>query len=92
MRCLVFSLAPLAGDRHQAPLDTGLADRNHGLPAARHLDHATASPTGCQCAASPSIRRHLLADRPRALHYAGAVVASCPAFPIERTKTRTNCQ
>ncbi|MBO3708970.1 MAG: hypothetical protein J5X22_00100 [Candidatus Accumulibacter sp.] len=91
MRRLVFSLAPLAGDCHQALLDAGLADRNHCLPATRDPDHATASPTGCQRAASPSTRRHLLADRPRALHYAGTVVALWPAFPIERTKTQTNC-
>ncbi|MBK8114887.1 MAG: hypothetical protein IPK44_10270 [Candidatus Accumulibacter sp.] len=44
VRCLAFALAPLAGDRHQAPLD------------------------------------------------AGAVVASWPASPIERTKDRPNCR
>jgi hypothetical protein len=44
VRCLAFALSPLAGDRHQAPLD------------------------------------------------AGAVVASWPASPIERTKARPNCR
>ena len=41
-------------------------------PATRHSDHATASPIGCQCTASPSTGRHLPADSHRALPDAGA--------------------
>jgi hypothetical protein len=64
---------------------------NRCLPATRRADHATASPTGCRCAASRSTWHHWPADRHRALPDAGAVIALWQASPIERTKPRTNC-
>jgi hypothetical protein len=196
---IAFDLAPLAGDRHRAPLDagavvaswqasppierdespdrtardrappdTGHASGNCCLPGTRHPDQATVSPIGRQCAASPSTwptcrrsatryrptlaplslrgrlhrsrgrrpgrtagvrvppaltrpRQPRLASNPRATTRprnarsaagalprlrpgplagdrhpapldAGAVVASWPASPIERTKPRPNCR
>ncbi|SBT03968.1 hypothetical protein ACCAA_1230007 [Candidatus Accumulibacter aalborgensis] len=59
VRCLVFDLASLAGDRHQALLDAGHASGDRCLPATRDPDQATVSPAGRQCAASSSTWHHL---------------------------------
>jgi hypothetical protein len=58
---------------------------NRCLPAPREPDQATARPIGSRCAVSPSPWPTCRRSPPAPLD-AGAVVASWPASPIERTK------
>jgi hypothetical protein len=64
---------------------------NRCLQAPREPAHATATPIGSRYAVSPR-PGPLAGDRHPAPLDTGAVVASWPASPIERTKARPNCR
>jgi hypothetical protein len=87
---------PLAGDRLQVRLDERHATDHStaSLPVIEHPDTLT-KPRHARSAAGTLSRRRpgpLAGDRHQVLLDAGAVVASWPASPIERTKTREHCR
>jgi hypothetical protein len=65
---------------------------DRALPAARHHDHSPRQPRSAAGALLAFALSPLAGDRHQAPLDAGAVVASWPASPIERTKARPNCR